>query len=84
MTYTKSTQKSDENTNESAGDLRQETEAVQYAILTILAKGNAFKYIIPSFPVFNADIIQVKLQWEENVRMVAASSMFLMGLPQIL
>jgi len=32
----------------------------------VLAKGNAFKYIIPSFPDYNAKIFEVKLQWEEK------------------
>ena len=36
-----------------------------FSVLTILAKGNTFNYIVPSFPVFNADIVEVKFQWEE-------------------
>ena len=54
-----------ESSDESAGDNR-EMEELQYEILTVLAKGNAFKYVIPSFPVYDAKIIEVKLQWEEK------------------
>ena len=32
--------------------------------ITVLAKGNTFLYIVPSFPVFNATLQEVKLQWE--------------------
>jgi len=39
-----------ESGDESAGD-NHEMEELQYEILTVLAKGNAFKYVIPSFPV---------------------------------
>ena len=35
------------------------------SVLTILAKGSMFNYIVPSFPVFNADIVEVKFQWEQ-------------------
>ncbi|XP_065894132.1 uncharacterized protein [Dysidea avara] len=49
---------------ESAGNLC-ETEEVHYEILTMLARGNVINYIVPSFPIFNTDIVEVKLQWEE-------------------
>jgi len=39
-----------------------------FSIVTILAKGNTFNYVIPSFPVFNADIVELKLQREEICR----------------
>ena len=31
----------------------------------ILAKGRALNYAVPSFLVFNADIVEVKFQWEQ-------------------
>ena len=40
-------------------------ELCQNSVLTILAKGSTFNYIVPSFSVFNADIIEVKFQWEQ-------------------
>jgi len=33
--------------------------------VTVLAKGNTIHYVVPSFPVFNAELVEVKLQWEE-------------------
>ena len=50
--------------NDSVGDLH-EAEDKNFSILTILDKSTTFNYLVPSFPVFNADIIEVKLQWEE-------------------
>ena len=36
-----------------------------FSVLTILAKGSTLNYIVSSFPIFNADIIEVKFQWEQ-------------------
>ena len=36
-----------------------------FSVLTMLAKGSTYNYIVPSFPVFNADIVEVQFQWEE-------------------
>ena len=48
------------------GDLHEAEELCEnFSILTILDKGTTFNYVIPSFPIFNADIIEVKLQLEE-------------------
>ena len=33
--------------------------------VTVLTKGNTLHYVVPSSPVFNADLVEVKLQWEE-------------------
>lgn len=33
--------------------------------ITILAKGNTFLYVVPSFLIFKATLQEVKLQWEE-------------------
>ena len=52
---------SHESSDESVGDLRKFIAK----FLTVLAKGNTFKYIIPSFPAYNAKIVEVKLHWEK-------------------
>jgi len=68
---------SHESGDESVGDLRKFIAK----FVTVLAKGNTFKYIIPSFPAYNAKIVEVRsCIGRRSVRMVAASSMFLMGL----
>ena len=33
--------------------------------ITVLAKGNTLLYVVPSFPVFEATLREVKLQWEK-------------------
>jgi len=58
---------SDSDHSEECTDNLHETEEFEnFSILTILNKGNTFNYVVPSFPIFNADIVKVKLQWEER------------------
>ena len=33
--------------------------------IIVLAKGNTFLYVVPSFPIFKTTLQEVKLQWEE-------------------
>ena len=33
--------------------------------VSVLTKGNTLHYVVPSFPGFNAELVEVKLQWEE-------------------
>jgi len=52
--------------NDSIGEVREVEKLYKdFCIVTILAKGNIFSYVVPSFPIFNADIMELKLQWEE-------------------
>ena len=37
-----------------------------FVALTIQAKGCTFNYVVPSFPVFNVNLTEVKLQWEDG------------------
>ena len=34
------------------------------AILTMLSKGSEINYTVPSFPVYSAELSEVKVQWE--------------------
>lgn len=33
------------------------------AIITVLSKGNTINYVIPSFPVYCAKLVEVKIQY---------------------
>ena len=35
----------------------------EWTFLTVLGKGITFEYVVPSFPVFRANLTEVKLQW---------------------
>ena len=37
-----------------------------FVILTILSKGCTFNYFVPSFPVFNVNLMEAKFQWEDG------------------
>jgi len=52
-----------------------------FSIVMVLAKGNTFNYVVPSFPVFNADIVELKLQWEEICKDGSTKLHVFMGLP---
>jgi len=34
--------------------------------LTILSKGKVIQYRVPSFPVYKAEIVEIKIQYEEE------------------
>jgi len=53
-----------DHSEECTDDLHETKEFDNFSILTILTKGNTFNYVVLSFPLFNADIVEVKLQWE--------------------
>ena len=36
-------------------------ELEDFVLVTILAKGNTIEYVVPSFPVFAVDLVEVKL-----------------------
>ena len=52
--------------NDLVGDLREAEELRENYFNYILDRGTTFNYVVPSFPFFNADIVEVKLQWEET------------------
>ena len=43
--------------------LEEEHECTEIAVL---GKGNTFLYVVPSFPVFNAELQEVKLQYTDG------------------
>ena len=36
------------------------------SVLTVLSMGNMIHYTIPSFPVYSAELVEVKVQWEDE------------------
>ena len=42
-----------------------EDEQPQDDFVDMSAKGNVMHYVVPSFPAFNAELVEVRLQWEE-------------------
>ena len=44
-------------------DVEEETNDFVY--VTVLATGDEFQYVVPSFPVYKPILKEVKLQWEE-------------------
>ena len=51
-----------------AGSERIETEVdtrENNSVLTVLSMGNTIHYTIPSFPVYSAELVEVKEQWED-------------------
>ena len=43
-----------------------EADSSEYTRITVLAAGGLIHYVIPSFPVFNAKLREVKFQWEDE------------------
>lgn len=33
------------------------------SVLTVLSKGDTIHYIVPSFPVYSAELVEIKVQW---------------------
>ena len=38
------------------------------SVLTVLSKGDTIHYIVPSFPVYSAELVEIKVQWEDEDR----------------
>ena len=36
------------------------------SVLTVLSKGDTINYIVPSFPVYSTELVEVKVQWEDE------------------
>ena len=51
----------DERCDELASDKLED-----YVLVTILTKSNTIEYVVPSFPVFAVELVEVKLQWEDG------------------
>ena len=52
-----------------AGSERVEAEVdtrENNSVLTVLSMGNTIHYTIPSFPVYSAELLEVKVQWEDE------------------
>ena len=43
-----------------------EEETADFVYVTVLATGDEFQYIVPSFPMCKPILKEVKLQWEES------------------
>ena len=41
-----------------------------FVLIAVLAKRDMIEYMVPSFPVFGANLTEVKLQWDSCVREV--------------
>ena len=50
--------------DEKCDELASELE--NYVLVMILTKGNNIEYVVPSFPVFAVELVEVKLQWEDG------------------
>ena len=44
------------------------TRSVKTGTLTILSTGSIIHYVVPSFPIYNAELVEIKVQWEEEDR----------------
>ena len=50
-----------------AGSERVEVDTRENnSVLTVLSMGNTIHYTIPSFPVYSAELVEVKVQWEDE------------------
>lgn len=48
-----------------SGESQSDREC-EYTEIVVLGKGNTFLYVVPSFPVYKADLQEVKLQYTDG------------------
>ena len=46
-----------------------EADSSEPTRITVLSAGGLIYYMIPSFPVFNAMLREVKFQWEDRIKL---------------
>ena len=39
---------------------------LKISVLTVLSKGDTIHYIVLSFPVYSAELVEIKVQWEDE------------------
>ena len=63
-----------------AGPVTQEaTDNVEdddITIITVLSKGNTISYVTPSFPVYSANLVEVKIQYQDEAGNLQISDAF--------